>query len=51
MSSDLIALLELLLIFGLVMWFGVAQLRSLKKLKTRSRELAGKESSEDKPGI
>jgi hypothetical protein len=48
MSGNLIALLELLLVFGLVMWFGIAELRSLKKLKTRSREKSGKDPSNDK---
>jgi hypothetical protein len=40
MSSDLLVLIELLLILGLVMWFCVGQLRSLKKLKTESRKKA-----------
>jgi hypothetical protein len=47
MSSDLIALLELLLIFGLVMWFCVGQLRSLKKLKSSSRQQTDDTESPD----
>jgi hypothetical protein len=31
MSASLLAILELLLMFGLVLWFGVAQLRALRR--------------------
>lgn len=31
MDSTLLGLIELLLVFGLVMWFGVSQLRALRR--------------------
>lgn len=31
MSSNLLGLLELLLIFGLVAWFGISQLRAVRR--------------------
>ena len=31
MNADLLALAELLLIFALVVWFGISQLRALKR--------------------
>jgi hypothetical protein len=44
MSRDTLILIELLLVFGLVLWFVVSQLRSLKKLEQESRE---KDRTED----
>jgi hypothetical protein len=36
MNADLLALAELLLIFALVLWFGISQLRALKRHGTEN---------------
>lgn len=48
MGSGILPLIELLLVIGVVMWFGVSQLRALKRTKIeleekkRAREEAAK---------
>ncbi len=44
MSSDLVKLIELLLIVGLIAWFGIAQIRSVRKPPPGERKDAGDES-------
>ena len=38
MDASLLGLIELLLVFGLVLWFGVAQLRALKRDERSKRD-------------
>ncbi len=49
MSSDALALIELILVFGLVMGFGVYQLRSVRKSlrESQARESAGHRAGPD----
>ena len=35
MSGNLLILIELLLVFGVIFWFGFSQLRGLKKLRAK----------------
>jgi len=44
MSRDYLVLIEILLVFGGVMWFGFAQLRSLKKLRQAREESARRDA-------
>ena len=50
MSSGLLGLIELLLVFGLILWFGVSQLRALKKLDERDAARKRRESRDEGSG-
>jgi hypothetical protein len=47
MNSGWLALAELLLVFGLLFWFGFSQLRALKKAEREAREKASREARDD----
>lgn len=47
MSANLLAILELLLVFGLVLWFGISQLRALKRDEPADKADAKRQARSD----
>jgi hypothetical protein len=47
MNANWLALAELLLVFGLLFWFGFSQLRALKKAEREEKEAAARKTGDD----
>ncbi len=50
MSGSLFGLLELLLVFGLVFWFGYSQLRAVRRPDSSERDPADRKDNGDSKG-